>query len=114
MDKIRSVNEDYAEDVVDLQAARRIIAQLRRELAQRAELGTFDDGEFTVFLDDEHSEMLLTLFEQRRLVAGQSASCELHDALSDFVSHWLDAQWNTSRSEQERGHKRPRYLTPSA
>lgn len=59
---------------------------------QPAELTYFADGEFSIFLDDADSELLLTLFHQRRLVARQHPSWELHDALSAFVSYWLGVQ----------------------
>ncbi len=81
--------------MAELREARRTIAELRRELEQRDELAYFDDGEFTVFLDDEHSSMLQTLFDGQLLVADQDATHELEDALSEFVSNWLDVQWNT-------------------
>lgn len=106
--------QEYAEDVTDLREAQRIIAELRRAGAQPAELTYFADGEFTVFLDDEHANMVLTLFEQQRLVARQDAACELHDALSDFVSHWLDVQSNMPQIEQKRSRDRSQRITSSA
>jgi hypothetical protein len=105
--------EEYAEDVTDLREAQRIIAELRRSIAQPAELTYFADGAFTIFLDDEHANILLTLFEQQRLVARQDASSELHDALSDFVSHWLDVQASMPRFEHKRSPAHSR-ITPSA
>jgi hypothetical protein len=106
--------QEFAEDVTDLCEAQRIIAELRRAIAQPAELTYFGDGEFTIFLDDEHANMLLTLFEQQRLVARQDTACELHDALSDFVSHWLDVQSNMPRLEQKRSRDRSQRITLSA
>ena len=106
--------QEYAEDITDLREAQRIIAELRRALQQPKELTYFDDGEFTIFLDDQHAEMVITLFEQQRLVAHQDRACELHDALSEFVSHWLDIQSNLRRSEQEKLHEQLRHITPSA
>jgi hypothetical protein len=105
---------EYAEDITDLREAQRIIAELRRALRQPAELAYFADGEFTIFLDDQHTDLLITLFEQQLLVARQDRSCELHDALSDFVSHWLDVQSNMRHSEPERSHEQHRRITPSA
>src|SRR5690349_14583184 len=102
LEQVHATEQEYAEDVTDLREAQRIIAELRRASAQSTELRYFDDGEFTIFLDDQHADMLLTLFEQRRLVARQDPVCELHDALSDFVSHWLDVQSNMPRLEQKR------------
>ena len=108
------LEQEYAEDVIDLREAQRLIAELRRASAQPAELTYFADGEFTIFLDDEHANMLLTLFEQQRLIARQDAACELHDALSDFVSHWLDVQSNMPRHEQRRSLDRSRRIISSA
>jgi hypothetical protein len=105
---------EYAEDVTDLREAQRIIAELRRALRQPAELTYFDDGEFTIFLDDKHTQMVITLFEQQRLVAHQDRACELHDALSEFVGHWLDVQSNMRHVEQEKFRERQRRITSSA
>jgi hypothetical protein len=77
-----------------------IVREQARELAalsagaapQPAELTYFADGEFTIFLDDQDSDLLLRLFEERRLIPRQDPSWELHDALSKFVSHWLGVQ----------------------
>lgn len=105
---------EYAEDVTDLREAQRIIAELRRDSAQPAALTHFADGEYTIFLDDDHSDILLTLFEQRSLIARQDAACELHDALSDFVSHWLDVQSNMPQLEQKRARNYSQRVTSSA
>jgi hypothetical protein len=107
-------DQEYAEDVTDLREAQRIIAELRCALQQPADLAYFADGEFTIFLDDQHTDLLITLFEQQRLVARQDRSCELHDALSDFVSHWLDVQSNMHHSEPERSREQHRRITLSA
>jgi hypothetical protein len=103
---LQAVNTDAdilkAKDVTDLREAQRIIAELRHALERHAELTYFADGEFTIFLDDEHTNMVTTLFEQQRLVKGQGQASELHDTLSDFVSHWLDFQWNIGQIDQEK------------
>ena len=114
LEQAYATEPEYAEDVTDLREAQRIIAELRRTIAQPAELSYFADGEFTIFLDDEHANMVLTLFEQQRLVARQDAACELHDALSDFVSHWLDVQSSMPRIEQKRSFDRLQRVTSSA
>jgi hypothetical protein len=107
-------DQAYAEDVTDLREAQRIIAELRRVLEQHAELTYFTDGEFTIFLDDKHTEMVMTLFQQQRLVIGQDPACELHDVLAEFVSHWLDIQSNMQEIEQEKSREHPQCITPSA
>jgi hypothetical protein len=56
---------------------------------------------------------VITLFEQQHLVARQDRSCELHDALSDLVSHWLDVQSNMRHSEQEKPHEQHRRIARS-
>jgi hypothetical protein len=109
-----TLDQEYAEDVTDLREAQRIIAELRRALRQPAGLTYFADGEFTIFLDDQHTDMLITLFEQQRLIARQDPACELHDALSDFVSHWLDVQSKQPRSEPKRVPDRTQRVTSSA
>ena len=105
---------EYAEDVADLREAQRIIAELRRAMRQPADLAYFADGEFTIFLDQQHTDLVFALFEQQRLVAHQDRACELHDALSAFVSHWLEVQWNMRYSEQEKPREQIRRITPSA
>ena len=107
-------DQEYAEDVTDLREAQRIIAELRRALSQPAALTDFADGEFTIFLDDQHTDLVITLFEQQRLVARQDRTCELHDALSEFVSYWLDVQSNMRYSEQQKSRELLRRITPSA
>jgi hypothetical protein len=114
MDPNATLDQEYAEDVSDLREAQRLIARLRRALEQPSTLDYYADGEFTVFLDDLHSERLVELFEQRRLVAGQAAACELHDALSAFVSHWLDVQWKAQQLAHEHLHERSQSLTITA
>jgi hypothetical protein len=101
MDGSTPADQPNAGDVTDLQAAQRRIAQLGPAVEQHSELTYFADGEFTIFLDDEHANMVLTLFEHQSLVAGQDPACELHDALSEFVSHWLDIQWHMLEHGQE-------------
>jgi hypothetical protein len=58
--------------------------------------------------------LVFTLFEQQRLVAHQDRACELHDALSAVVSHWLEVQWNMRYGEQEKAREQIRRITPSA
>ena len=114
MDNTRAPDQEYAEDVTDLREAQHIIGQLRRMLEQQATLTYFADGEFTVFLDDRHTNMVINLFEQQRLVAGQDPSHELHDVLSEFVSHWLDVQQDMQQIERGRLPQHLRYITPTA
>jgi hypothetical protein len=109
-----TLDPEYAEDVTDLREAQRIIAELRRAVRQPAELTYFADGEFTIFLDDQHTDLIMKLFEQQRLIAQQDPHCELHDALSEFVSHWLDVQFTLRYSEQEKSLGQLQRITPSA
>jgi two-component system sensor histidine kinase KdpD len=74
------------------QQAREIATLAASRSAQPVELTDFADGEFAIFLDDADADLLLRLFEERRLVARQDPSWELHDVLSEFVSHWLSVQ----------------------
>jgi hypothetical protein len=114
MNNAHTPDQEYAEDVTDLREAQRIIAQLRRMLEQQSTLTAFADGEFTVFLDDRHTNMVINLFEQQRLVAGQDASQELHDALSEFVSHWLDVHQDMQQIERGYLPQQLQYITPTA
>ncbi len=88
-----------------------IVRQQARELAilsaasrhasptQVAELTYYDDGEFSIFLDDEDAGLLIRLFKERRLVVPQNPAWELHDALSKFVSYWLGVQSRLGQDE---------------
>lgn len=105
------LDHEYAEDVTTLREAQRVIADLRRQLARPQQLTYFADGEFTIFLDDEHSTMVYALFEQRRLVANQAADCELHDALAEAVSHWLDAHCAARKNDAKQPAQPARVLT---
>jgi len=109
-----ALDQEYAEDVTDLREAQRIIAELRRALAQPAELTYFADGEFTIFLDQQHTDMVMALFEHQCLVAQQDQEWDLHDALSEFVSYWLDVQSNMRYSEHKKSRELLRRITASA
>ncbi len=100
---------EYAEDVTDLREAQRIIAYLRNRVAELVDEQTPLRGEFTAFLSDEDTDRLETLFRLGKLVYEQDPDMEFEDAFSQFVSEYLDMQWDLSQSEIDRPD-----ITPSA
>lgn len=104
---------DSADDVTDLPTAQRMIAQLRRQVVDLVELSEPAEGEVSVFLDKERMRMLNILYERCRLFEEQDEEWEFTDAVSEFVSGWIDVQWDTVRMEDDPGLLR-RQITPSA
>jgi hypothetical protein len=107
-----SDRETYAEDVTDLRTAQRIIAALRDQITAIIEEYEPGENEFTAFLDDEHADMLRSLFARGKLYDEQDEDDELIDAFSEFVTGWVEVQWDTVRMDEE--DKQPRQITPSA
>ena len=106
---------DAADDMTDLEQARRVIALLRAQLTELEEQNTPVAGEFTVFLDDEHAAMLETLFRLKKLVDDQDPEIELDDALAEFISGWLEVRWDMAKQDDGDGDGRaPGMITPSA
>src|SRR6185436_12720732 len=108
-----SDTSEYADDVTDLRTAQRMIAQLRRQVVELVELSEPAEGEVSVFLDEEHMRMLQILYERCRLFEEQDEEWEFIDAVSEFVSGWIDVQWDTVRTEDD-PHLLRRQITPSA
>ena len=104
---------DYAEDVTDLRTAQRMIAQLRQQVEELHDMCEPAPGEVSVFLDKEHMRMLQILYERCRLFEEQDEEWEFIDAVSEFVSGWIDVQWDTVRMEDD-PHLLRRQITPSA
>lgn len=103
-----SETEEYAEDVTDLREAQRLIAALRREVAElTAEVKELLEdaepvkGEVTAFLDDEHADMLYKLYEDCVLYAGQDPDEEFLDAFTQFVSNWTEVQDDMARIDED-------------
>jgi hypothetical protein len=110
-----------AEDVTDLDTARRLITALREKIARMADEAKPVDGEWTAFLDEEHDRMLHVLYDAKRLIGRPDDPYwadppELVEAFTNFVQDWLDVAWDTARDDQEAEREpRPRRsLTPSA
>jgi hypothetical protein len=103
---------EYAEDVTDLREAQRIIAALRRQIEAIIEECEPGENEFTAFLDDEHADMLRSLFARGKLYDEQDEDDELIDAFSEFVTGWVEVQWDTVRLDEE--DAQPSRITPSA
>jgi hypothetical protein len=92
---------EYAEDVTDLHTAQRIIAALRRQIEAIIEEYEPGENEFTAFLDDEHADMLRSLFARGKLYDEQDEDDELIDAFSEFVTGWVEVQWDSVRMDEE-------------
>jgi hypothetical protein len=110
-----------AEDVTDLDTARRLITALREKIARMAEEAEPIVGEWTAFLDEEHDRKLQLLYETKRLIGDPQSRYwldppELAEAFTDFVEGWLDIAWDVARDDQELGRASGprRSITPSA
>ena len=95
------MSDQEALDITDLDQARRVIASLRRSVDELIAISEPAENEFSVFLDQEHADMLRTLYMSRRLIDDQEEDEELNDALTMFVSNWLEVQNDTVRMDQE-------------
>jgi hypothetical protein len=106
---------EYAADVTDLREAQRIIAVLRRQISAIIEENEPSENEFTAFLDDEHADMLRSLYERGKLCDDQDEEGDLIDAFSEFVSGWIEVQWDSVRMDEgDIPPIRPGRITPSA
>jgi hypothetical protein len=110
-----------ADDVTDLDTARRLITALRKKIERMGEAAEPIDGEWTAFLDEEHDRMLQVLYDTKRLVGDPDDPYwldppELVEAFTDFVEEWLDVAWGMAHNAQEAEQElRPRRsITPSA
>ena len=98
--------EEDAEDVTDLRAAQRRIAALRRQLRELEELSAPLANTFTVVLDDQHAEMLETLYQLGELVEDQDEAWEVEEAFEELVLTAIELRWDMVRLElgsDERG-----------
>jgi hypothetical protein len=109
-----------AEDVTELETARRLITFLRTLITQMNDNAEPVDGEWTAFLDEEHDRMLQVLYDKKRLVGNPDAPYwrdppALVEAFTDFVQDWLDVAWDMAHDEQEAEHESRlrRSITPS-
>lgn len=100
---------DPAEDVTDLDTARRLITALREQAIRAAEESMQGDGEYTIFLDEEHTRMLEHLYEFGMLSLGYDEDDPYWldppdlepEALSHFVEECLDIAWDMAHDESE-------------
>lgn len=95
-----------AEDVADLDTARRLITALRERCDRlAAELEPDESpGVWTAFLDDEHDTMLVRLYDKQRLIGEPSDPYwldppDLIQAFGDFVHVSLDVAWDMANGE---------------
>ena len=106
-----SDHEEYADDVTDLRQAQRIIVALRRQLADLEEQTRPLPNEFTVFLDDEHAAMVRRLYEDGNLIEDQDEDWEFEDAFTEFVTGYIDVQWDTVHLLRQGEEPDPTVLT---
>lgn len=113
-----------AEDVTDLDTARRLVTALREQAERAAEESMPGEGEYTIFLDDEHARMVEILYENNALSLGRDEDDPYWldppdlepEAFSDFVQGCLDIAWDMAHDEVDsatfprRGYRR-RVLT---
>jgi len=76
--------------VTDLRTAQRMIALLRQQITTIIEENEPIENEFTAFLDQEHADMLRSLFARGKLCDEQDEDDELIDAFSEFVTGWVE------------------------
>jgi hypothetical protein len=112
---------EHATDVTDLHDAQRLIAELHRQVAHLQTLVVDLEeqshpvaGEFTAFLDSKHTDMLELLYQQRKLFDDQDEEWDQIEAFSEFVTGWLDVQWDSVRLDQESTWLSLDDITPSA
>ena len=98
--------------MTDLRTAQRMIARLRQQITAIIEESEPIENEFTAFLDEEHADMLRSLFAHGKLYEEQDEEEELIDAFSEFVTGWVEVQWDTVRLDEE--DEQPSRITPSA
>jgi hypothetical protein len=115
-----------AEDVTDLDTARRYITGLRKmitQMATEAEL-LASAGGYWIDLDNEHDHMAHILYEQRKLAYEQendayAEDAEFEEVLLDFIQGYIDVAWDMAQDEQQTEkpmgwRNRNRRMTPSA
>ncbi len=99
--------EEYAEDVTDLREAQRIIAALRRQVSEMEEMATPPANEFTVVLDDQHAEMLETLYRLGELVEDQDAEWDVDEVFAELVLTAIEIRWDMVRLKMESEDRGP-------
>lgn len=97
-----------AQDVTDLDTARRLITALREQIAQTAEEHEFSDDEYHLFLGSEYDRMLRLLHQHHWLLGDPSDGrwmyadkdeVELEEAFEMFVKDSLEVAWDTAQLE---------------
>ncbi|HSH80871.1 MAG TPA: hypothetical protein VLA19_20260 [Herpetosiphonaceae bacterium] len=102
--------EEHADDVTELRDAQRMIAALRRQIAELVEQTEPLPNELSVFLKAEHARKLHLLFSHGKLFDGQTDDWEFEDACEEFVAGWIEVRWDMVADEM--GWSRTQ--TPSA
>ncbi len=86
--------EEYADDVTELRDAQRMIAALRRQIAELVEQMEPLPNELSVFLEAEHARKLQMLFAHGKLFDGQTDDWEFEEAFGEFVAGWIEVRWD--------------------
>ena len=98
------MEETNADDVPDLETARRIITHLRKTVARLEEEGYPLEHEYAIFLDEEYSTKIAWLHLAGKLTYSQrnDPDLELDEALEDFVREQIDIAYDTEMLEHDR------------
>lgn len=96
-----------AEDVTDLDTARRLITCLRQKVSQIAAEAEPIEGEFGVFLGPDHERILHVLYDKHHLFPFDPDDSywldppDLDEAFTDFIQAWLDVAWDMARDDAD-------------
>ncbi len=109
IDQLRTLPQSVAKyepanDVDDLDTARRLITALREKIAQMAEESESAIGEHVVFLDDEHDRKVQLLYDQRKLAYEQEDDVyheeyDFTEVFEDFVNGAIDLAWDMAQND---------------
>jgi len=88
------VYDEHSIDIADLEQARRVIADLRRQIEELEATAQPAENERSAFLDEDHAAKLTILFERQMMFEGQDEEMEIDEAFSVFVEDAIDLQWD--------------------
>jgi hypothetical protein len=99
--------EECADDVRDLREAQRIIAALRRQVSELEEMSRPLANEFRILLDDQHAQMLETLYRLGELVEDQDVEWDVDEVFAELVLTAIEIRWDMVRLEMESEDRGP-------
>lgn len=118
MDSERALAEIVAEyapaqGIDDIDTALRLITCLRQKMKEMGEEAQPVDGEYTVFLDEEHDRMLQRLYNLRKLAPEQENDAyneeyEFDEVFTDFVQGSIDLAWDMAKDENLHPIQKPK------